>query len=154
MPKEKSTGQGSASSEQQFAKLIAKFEPGRQKIFKAARKGLQKRFPTVNELVYDYGRSLVITYSPNERGSDGIVAISADAKEIRLVFTHGISLPDPQKILLGKATQIRYILLEPGKELLRPEVEAMMVAATKFSTTLIAPTGKGTLILKESRRKK
>ncbi len=128
------TGQTPPSAERQLAGLIAKFEPKNQKLIKSVRRALRKRFPTVNELVYDYTRSLVISYSPNERGSDGIVAMSADAKGVRLYFTHGVSLPDPHGILLGDGRQTRYIRIEASKVLLRPEVESLMTAAMRKVT--------------------
>jgi hypothetical protein len=62
------TDQTPPSAELQLAGLIAKLEPKNQKLIKSMRRVLRKRFPTVNELVYDYTKSLVISYSPNERG--------------------------------------------------------------------------------------
>ena len=88
----------------------------------------------MNELVYDYTKSLVISYSPNERGSDGILAISADANGIRLFFNQGIRLPDPHGMLLGDGRQTRYIPIEASKVLLRPEVESLLTAAVSKAT--------------------
>jgi hypothetical protein len=140
--------------ENEMTELISRLKESQQTLFTSTRKALSKRFPTLNELVYDYGRSLVISFSPNERGADGVVALSVDAKGIRLVFTQGIKMVDPQKILLGKATQIRYILVETGKELARPEVKALLSEAEGMSATPIPAAGKGKLIFKESKRKK
>jgi len=106
------TDQTPPSAELQLAGLIAKLEPKNKKLIKPMRRVLRKRFPTVNELVYDYTKSLVISYSPKERGSDGIVAISADA--------NGVRLPDPHGMLLGDGRQTRYIRIEASKVLLQP----------------------------------
>ena len=112
MRHKKTTDQTPPSAELQLAGLIAKLDPKNQKLIKPMRSVLRKRFPTVNELVYDYTKSLVISYSPNERGSDGILAISADANGIRLFFNQGINLADPHGMLLGDGRQTRYISIE------------------------------------------
>jgi hypothetical protein len=117
------------------------------------RRVLRKRFPTVNELVYNYTKSLVISYSPNERGSDGIVAMSADANGVRLFFNHGVSLPDPHSILLGDGRQTRYIRIEASKVLLRPEVESLLTAAVSKVTIPLIRSGRGELIIKSSKQR-
>ena len=147
------TDQDPPSAERQLAGLIAKFEPKNQKLIKSVRRALRKRFPTVNELVYDYSKSLVIGYSPNERGSDGVVAMSADANGVRLFFTHGVSLPDPQGILLGDGRQTRYIQIEASSVLLRPEVESLLIAALSKVTIPLSRSGRGGLIVKSSKQR-
>lgn len=112
-----------------------------------ARKALRKRFPALNELIYDYARSFVIGYSPTQAGGQGIAALSADHDGVRFYLTQGSKLPDPQKLLQGKAGA-RYMVLASAKDLLRPEVEALMVAAEKASTIPIPTTGRGQLIMK------
>jgi hypothetical protein len=147
------TDQNPPSAELQLAGLIAKLEPKRQKLIKSTRRVLRKRFPTVNELVYDYTKSLVIAYSPNERGSDGIVAMSADANGVRLFFNHGVSLADPHGILLGDGRQTRYIRIEASKVLLRPEVQSLLTAAVSKVAMPLARTGRGELIIKSSKQR-
>jgi hypothetical protein len=95
----------------------------------------------------------VISYSPNDRGSDGIVAISADANGIRLFFNQGVSIPDPHKILLGDGRQTRYIQIEASKVLLRPEVESLLTAAVGKATTPLARSGRGEVIIKSSKQR-
>ena len=147
------TAQTPPSAELQLAGLIAKLEPKNQKLIKPMRRALRKKFPTVNELVYDYTKSLVISYSPNERGSDGIVAISADANGVRLFFNQGVSLPDPHGILLGDGRQTRYIRIEASKVLLRPEVESLLTAAVSKAATPLARSGHGEIIIKSSKQR-
>ena len=63
--------------EAQLRAYIDKLDPKNQKIFRAVRAAVHKRFPTANELAYDYSHALVIGYSPADRGIDSIVAIRA-----------------------------------------------------------------------------
>ena len=153
MRHDKTTDQTPPSAELQLAGLIAKLEPKNQKLVKSIRRALRKRFPAVNELVYDYGKSLVIGYSPNERGSDGIVAVSADANGVRLFFNHAVTLPDPDNLLLGDGRQTRYIRIDASKVLLRPEVESLLTAAVGKVTVPLARSGRGALIIKSSKRR-
>jgi hypothetical protein len=136
------------SAEQQIKGFIAKFEPKHQALIRSVRKTLRKRFPSANELVYDYSKSFVIGYSPIERGIDSVVAISLGADGLRLYFNQGPQLPDPTKILLGSGKQTRFIQIESPRSLLLPEVEALLEAAIDRAKTPFPLSGRGKLIMK------
>lgn len=147
MPRAKATEPSPASAEKQIARIISKLEPKEQKLIQALRKALRKRFPTANELVYDYARNFVIGYSPTQAGGQGIAALSADAGGVRLYLTNGAELPDPHKLLQGKAGA-RYMMLGSAGDLLRPEVESLMTAAERAVKFPLAASGRGQLIMK------
>ena len=67
------------SPEAELRSFINRFDPKEQKLFRSVRTVVRKRFPTVNELVYDYPNSVIISYSPTNRGIEAIVAIAARA---------------------------------------------------------------------------
>lgn len=138
-----------ASVEQRIAEHISRFETKDQKLFQAARKALRKRFPTANELVYDYARKFVTGYSPTEAGGQGIAALSLEADGVCFYLTNGSKLPDPHKLLQGKAGA-RYMVLVSARDLLRPQVEALMKAAEKVAKVPLSATGRGELIMKDS----
>jgi len=144
----KTTDRTPASAERQLAGFIAKFEPDKQKLIRSVRRVLRKRFPSLNELVYDYRKNFVIGYSPIESGSDAVVAMTADADGVALYFNQGPSLPDPHKILMGDGRQTRFIRLESAKVLLRPEVESLMTAAVREAKIPLPRSGRGGLIIK------
>ena len=141
------------TGEQQLKGFIARFDPKHQTLIRSVRKAMRKRFPSTNELVYDYTRSIVIGYSPTERGSDAIVAISSGADGLRLVFNHGPQLPDPKKILLGSGKQTRFIRVESPRTLIRPEVEALIRGAIHRATIPLRRGGRGKLVIKSSSAK-
>ena len=143
----------SPTPEQQLALLIAKLEPADQKLVQSVRKLLAKRFPTANELVYDYSRAFVISWSPSEAGADAVVALCIEEAGNRFVFNNGKNLPDPNNILQGKATLTRYIPVGSIKDLQRPEVEAMMDAAEEKLRVALPKSRKGKLVVKESKKK-
>ncbi len=153
MPTAKTSKSSATPGEQQLATLVAKLESDKQKLVLSLRKAVLKRLPTLNELVYDYPWALVLSYSPIDSGADAIVAISAEADGVRFVFGRGASLHDPQKILMGKAGQIRFIRPESAVDLQRTEVEALIVAAIKAAKIPVPKSGKGMMIIKSSNSK-
>jgi len=141
------------SGEEQVKGLIARYEPKYQRLIRSVRNALHKRFPSADELVYDYPNALVIAWSPTERGSDAVVSISAGAEGLRLVFTQGATLPDPKKILLGSGKQTRFIRVESPRTLIRPEVEALIRGAIHRATIPLRRGGRGKLVIKSSSAK-
>jgi len=142
------------SGEQQLEGFIAKYDPKYQKLIRSVRKALRKRFPSADELVYDYSNAFVIAYSPTERGSDAVVSISAGADGLRLVFTQGATLPDPKKILLGSGKQTRFIWIESPGTLRLPEVKALLETATDRAKMPLRPSASGKSIIKLKSAKK
>ncbi len=132
----------------QLRSIIEKFGPTDQKLIRAVRSAVRKRLPTVNELVYDYGTSLVIGYSPTEHGVESIVSTAARTDGVRLYFMHGPQLPDPKKLLMGSGKQARFIPVKAAKELAHPDVEALIVAAIDQASVPLPSTGHGRLVIK------
>src|SRR5438552_17938251 len=85
----------------QLRAFLEKFAPKDQRLIRAVRSTVRKRFPTANELVWDNYNFFVIGYSPTERPSDSIVSIAARANGVGLCFIHGAGLPDPGQLLLA-----------------------------------------------------
>src|SRR6476619_4451971 len=110
------------SAEAEVRRLIAKFAPAHQRLIGATRRWLQKRLPTAHEVVYEYRDCFVVSYSPNERGYEGVFAIRASANGVRLYFNRGKGLPDPAKLLQGSGNQTRWIHLEGASTLAHPAV--------------------------------
>jgi hypothetical protein len=134
--------------------LIAKLEPADQKLFRSVRTALRKRALAANELLYDYGHSVVISYTATEHGKDGVLALSAKADGLRLYFNQWRRLKDPKKLLQGTATQVRFIKVEAARQLTQADVKALITAAVAGLPT----KGRGKLMdrsaaQKERRRK-
>jgi hypothetical protein len=136
------------TAETRLEGFIAKFDPENQKLLRAVRRALRKRFPTAHELVYDNYNFLVIGYGSTERPSDCIVSMAGGAGGVNLFFLHGAKLRDPKKILIGAGKQVRFIRLERASDLRRPEVEALLAAAAAQAKTPLALKGRGKLIIR------
>jgi len=135
-------------AQRQLAAFIGKFSPVDQRLIRAVRRAVRKRFPTANELVYDNYNFFVIGYSPTERPSDAIVSIAARANGVGLCFIHGARLPDPARMLLGSGRQTRFIRLTSPRVLDRPEVKALVSAAVAQARTPLPAAGRGKLIVR------
>src|SRR5215216_3918060 len=132
--------------EAQLRAYIDKLDPKDQKLIRSVRAAVRKRFPTANELAYDYNNSIVISYSPTDRGIDGIVAISARANGVALYFNQGPQLPDPKKLLQRSGKQTRYVPVDAAGQLRHPDVEAMIAAAIDQARIPLPSEGRGRLI--------
>jgi hypothetical protein len=128
--------------------FVDKFEPKYQALIRATRRALQKRLPTANELAYDNYNFFALGYCSSERPSDCIVSIAAGANGVGLSFYHGATLPDPHRILLGSGNQNRFIRIELAEMLGRPEVGALISAATAQTKTPLPASGGGKLIIR------
>ena len=137
-----------ATAERRLTAFIEKFELKDQRLIRAVRSAVRKRFPTARELVWDNYNFFVIGYSPTERPSDSIVSIAARANGVGLCFIQGACLPDPKKLLLGAGRQTRFIRVESASLLTHPDVEALLAAAIDRARTPLPPHGRGKLIIR------
>lgn len=143
---------GKPTPEDQLRSFNDMFSPKHQKFIRSVRAALRKRFPTANELAYDYSSFFVIAYSPTESGIDAPVSFAARADGVDLYFSHGPQLPDPKKLLLGSGKLVRFVRLETARQLAHPDVEAFIAAAIDHASVPMPSKGKGSLIIKTNKR--
>src|SRR5438876_11340037 len=113
------------SAEAQLRTVIAKFAPAHLRLIGAMRRWLRKRLPTAHEVVYEYRDWFVISYSPNEHGYEGVLAIRGSEDGVKLYFNQGKELRDPEKLLQG-SSQTRWIHMEGASTLARPGVARLI----------------------------
>jgi hypothetical protein len=135
-------------AEKELDGFIAKFEPAHQALIRAARRALQRRFPTANELAYDNYNFFVIGYAPTERPSDAFVSIAAAANGVGLCFIHGAGLPDPGRVLSGAGKQTRFLRLPAAEVLEQPPVITLLNLAVERARVPLPATGRGRLIIR------
>ena len=156
-----STSQVSAQSavarrlaEAELRLLVAKFAPAHQdRLIGATRRRLRKRLPTAHEVVYAYRDCFVISYSPSERGYEGVLAIRGSADGVKLYFNQGKGLPDPEKLLRGSANA-RWILLEGASTIARPAIARLMDEAIARNRVPFARTGRGPVVIRSTAAKR
>ena len=141
------------SAESKARELIARFAPAHVRLVEAARRSLKKRLPTAHELVYEYRDWFVISYSPDERGYEGVLALRGSADGVKLYFNRGKGLPDPERLLQGSGTQTRWIALEAASTLRRPAVATLIDEALARNAVPFAPTGRGQVVIHSASRR-
>jgi hypothetical protein len=141
------------SAEAEVRMLAAKFAPAHLRLIAAMRRSLRKRLPAACEVVYEYRDCFVISYSPNERGYEGVLAIRASADGVKLYFSRGKELPDPEKLLRG-SSQTRWIHVEGASTLARPAVTRVIDEALARNRVPFAPAGRGSVVIRSTSAKK
>jgi len=141
------------AAEAQLRTLIAKFAPAHLRLIGAMRRSLRKRLPTAHEVVYEYRDWFVISYSPNERGYEGVLAIRGSADGVKLYFNRGKEMPDPAKLLQG-SSQTRWIYVEGASTLARPEVARLIDEAIARNRAPFAEAGRGPVVIRSASAKK
>lgn len=132
--------------EAMLTSFIYRLHPKNQKLIRSVRAAVRKRFPTANELAYDYSSHFVIAYSPTNRGIDSVVSIVARADGVQLYFTQGKQLSDPKRLLLGSGNA-RFVWMEAAKQLAHPDVKALIAAAIDQASIPLPSKGRGGLII-------
>jgi hypothetical protein len=143
------------SAEAELRTLIAKFAPAYLRLIGAMRRSLRKRLPTAHEVVYEYHNlgAVVISFSPNERGYEGVLSIRADADGVKLYFNRGKDLPDPEKLLQG-SSQTRWIHVEGASTLARPAVARLIEETIARNRVPFARAGRGSVVIRSTSAKK
>ena len=141
------------SAEAQLRTLVAKLAPAHLRLLCAMRRWLRKRLPTAHEVVYEYRDCFVISYSPSERGYEGVLAIRASVNGVRLYFNRGKELPDPAKLLQGSGNQTRSIDMEGASTLARPAVARLIDEAIDRNRVPFARAGRGSVIIRSTSAK-
>ena len=114
-------------------------------------------YPACNELIYDSYNAVAFGWSLTDRLSHTFCSVAVMAKYVHFGFYWGSEIADPEKRLLGKGNQYRYIVVKEKadfpktyiKKLLK-EAYANSLAKVKENTPLV----KGQTIVKAIYSKK
>ena len=101
-------------------------------------------------MVYECHNFFVISYSPTERGYEGVLAIRASANGVRLYLNRGKELPDPAKLLQGSGNQCRSINVEGASTLARPGVARLIDEAIARNPVPFARAGRGSVVIRST----
>ena len=145
------------NAEAQIANYFAKYDPQMAKLGKALRAKLRARLLGLFEIVYVYERqkALVISYSPTERGYEGVCSISVYPHLVKLGFGMGaqLSKSDPNKVLRGQGKSVRYVEIKSAADFDRPEIERLIADAVKLAKPRLDQNASGAVIIKAEAQK-
>lgn len=136
------------SAEHQLATFIAKYDPEIAGRAHAILAKMRERLPGAVELVYDNYNALAIGFGPSEITSEAIFSIALFPRWISLFFLHGADLPDPRKLLQGKGSQARHIVLEDAADLDKPAIKTLMSHAIKRAPKPIDRNAEARIVIK------
>ena len=142
------------SAEVETRGLIAKFASAHARKIATIRRLLLKRLPTAHEIVYEYQDCVVISYSADDRGYEGVVAIRASGEGIRLYFNRGKELADPSRVLEGSGKQTRFLNIVGPSTLVQPEIAKLVEEAIAISRVAFASSGRGSVVIRSTVAKK
>lgn len=88
-------------------------------------------YPEANELIYDNYNALAFGWSPTDKVGHTFcsVAVGRSSNNIHFGFYWGAELSDPQKMLLGKGSQYRYILVGSFKAFPKAYIKKLVAEA-------------------------
>ena len=95
-------------------KFLSPFGPEISDIVLWLRQFIWELYPQANELIYDNYNALAFGWSITDKLGHTFcsIALGRTSKNLHFGFYWGSELPDPEKLLLGKGNQYRYILVE------------------------------------------
>jgi len=145
------------NAETELSGYFAKYEPAMARLGKALRAKLRARLPGLFEIVYMYENqgALVISYSPTERGYEGVCSISVYPHLVKLGFGQGaeLSKSDPKRLLQGQGKTVRYVELNSVADFDRAEIEALIAEAVKLAKLRLDPNADGAVIIRAEAQK-
>ena len=95
--------------------------------------------PKANELIYDNYNAVAFGWSPTDKVGHTIcsIAVGRSSKNIHFGFYWGSEISDPDKILLGKGNQYRYILVTDKKKFPKTYIRKLVKEAYANSLSKI-----------------
>jgi hypothetical protein len=146
-----------SNAETQISAFLERYAPARARLGRALRAKLRRRFPGLSELVYFYENqeALVISYSPTGSAPDGLCAIGVYPDSVKLFFGQGarLSKADPGKLLQGRGQTVRHVPVQSAADIDRPEIEALMIAASSLAGLSLDPRAQGPVVMKAASQK-
>jgi len=98
----------------ELIKFLGVFEDPIQELVLWLRDFVWDLYPKSNELIYDNYNALAVGWSPTDRVGHTFcsIAVGRTSMNIHFGFYWGSEIGDPEKKLLGKGNQYRYILVK------------------------------------------
>ncbi|MHA4811666.1 hypothetical protein ACX0G9_26455 [Flavitalea flava] len=111
-------------------------------------------YPQANELIYDNYNALAWGWSPTDKLGDTFCSVAVMAKYVHFGFYWGSKISDPEKILLGKGNQYRYIIVRTKEDFPQAYIKKLLKEAYVYSVAKVKvrpkkdPIVKGLTIIK------
>ena len=95
-----------------LTKFLQPFSKEIQELALWLREFIWDLYPNTNELIYDNYNAVAVGWSPTDRVGHTFCSIAVGSnKYVHFGFYWGSQIADPEKMLLGKGNQYRYIIV-------------------------------------------
>jgi len=86
-------------------------------------------YPKTNELIYDNYNAVAFGWSVTEKLGHTFCSVAVLPKYVHFGFYWGSQIADPDKLLLGKGNQYRYIIVKTKEEFPRAYIKKLLKEA-------------------------
>ncbi len=120
-------------------KFLAVFDEPTRELVLWLREFVWDLYPKTNELIYDNYNALAFGWSPTDRVGHTFcsVAVGRTSKNVHFGFYWGSEIADPEKMLLGKGNQYRYILVKNKDDFPKTYIKKLVKEAYANSMTKV-----------------
>ena len=86
-------------------------------------------YPNCNELIYDNYNAVAFGWSPTSRLPHTFCSVAVLSKYVHFGFYWGTQIADPEKMLLGKGNQYRYIIVKDKNDFPKAYIKKLLKEA-------------------------
>ncbi|MEO6521152.1 MAG: hypothetical protein ABIN91_05715 [Mucilaginibacter sp.] len=124
-------------------KFLSAFNEDIQQLALWLRAYVWDKYPQCNELIYDNYNAVAFGWSPTEKLGDTFCSIAVYGnKDVHFGFYRGSQISDPEKLLLGKGSQYRYIKVISPSNFPEPYIKKLLAEAYANSMAKLKPDAK------------
>jgi hypothetical protein len=116
------------SEKRELVDFLTPFDQDLKEIVLWLRDFVWDLYPIANELIYDNYNALAFGWSPTDKLGHTFcsIAIGRTNKNVHFGFYWGAQISDPEKMLLGKGNQYRYILVQSKTSFPKKYIELLL----------------------------
>ena len=86
-------------------------------------------YPNCNELIYDNYNAVAFGWSPTDRLPHTFCSVAVLSKYVHFGFYWGSQIADPEKMLLGKGNQYRYVVVRDKNDFPKTYIKKLVKEA-------------------------
>ena len=124
----------------ELKKFLAFYPANVQSLFLWLREFVWNAFPESNELIYDNYNALAVGWSVTDKLGHTFCSIAAFSEFVHFGFYWGSQIADPEKKLLGKGKQYRYIVIRDKNEFPKTYIRQLLKEAYANSLAKVKET--------------
>jgi hypothetical protein len=147
----------SKADNKDLLRFLKPYPPGVIELASWLREFVWDAYPNANELIYDNYNAVAFGWSLTDRLSHTFCSVAAFADYVHFGFYYGTQIADPEKKLLGKGNQYRYLKLYSKEEFPKAYIKKLLKEAYANSLAKVKDKSelkKGLTIVKCSLAKK